>query len=164
MGHLPEPVARVSRFLAAARAEARLHEFSTGTPTARDAAAAIGCDLDQIVKSLLFLCDGRPVLAMVPGSRRADPRRIGEAVGARSVRIAPPAVVKAATGYEVGGVAPFALPAVERVLVDRSLLRFALVWTGAGSDRHMAGLAPSELLRLTRAEPVDACAESRSAM
>jgi prolyl-tRNA editing enzyme YbaK/EbsC (Cys-tRNA(Pro) deacylase) len=156
---LPEPVARVARFLAEARAEARLQEFRAGTPTATDAAAAVGCELDQIVKSLVFLCDGRPVLAMVPGSRRADPAKVAGAVGAASARIAPPAVVREATGYPVGGVAPFALPKVDRVLVDRSLLGWSVVWTGAGSDRHMAGLAPSELVRLTRAEPADACAD-----
>jgi prolyl-tRNA editing enzyme YbaK/EbsC (Cys-tRNA(Pro) deacylase) len=160
----PDAVASVSRFLVAARAEARIQEFPVGTPTARDAATAIGCELDQIVKSLLFLCDDRPILAMLPGSRRADPGKIAQAVGATSIRIAPPASVKAATGYEVGGVAPFALPGVERVLVDRALLRFGLVWTGAGSERHMAALAPAELLRLTRAEPVDASAESPSAL
>jgi prolyl-tRNA editing enzyme YbaK/EbsC (Cys-tRNA(Pro) deacylase) len=157
---LPEPVARVARFLSEARAEARLQEFRAGTPTATDAAEAVGCELDQIVKSLVFLCDARSVLAMVPGSRRADPAKVAAAVGAASARIAPPAAVREATGYPVGGVAPFALPKVDRVLVDRSLLGWSVVWTGAGSDRHMAGLTPSELVRLTRAESVDACADA----
>jgi Cys-tRNA(Pro) deacylase len=156
---LPEPVARVARFLSEAKAEARLQEFRSGTPTATDAAEAVGCQLDQIVKSLVFLCDARPVLAMVPGSRRADPAKVAAAVGASTARIAPPAAVREATGYPVGGVAPFALPKVDRVLVDRSLLGWNVVWTGAGSDRHMAGLTPSELVRLTRAESVDACAD-----
>lgn len=157
---LPEPVARVARFLSEARAEARLQEFRAGTPTATDAAEAVGCELDQIVKSLVFLCDARPVLAMVPGSRRADPAKVAAAVGAATARIAPPAAVREATGYPVGGVAPFALPKVDRVLVDRALLGWSVVWTGAGSDRHMAGLTPSELVRLTRAESVDACADA----
>jgi prolyl-tRNA editing enzyme YbaK/EbsC (Cys-tRNA(Pro) deacylase) len=159
MTALPEPVDRVSRFLALAGAEARLQEFPSGTPTARDAAAAIGCELDQIVKSLLVLCDGVPVLAMVPGSRRADLKKIANAAGALAARIAPPATVREATGYEVGGVAPFALRHVDRVLIDRSLLSWSVVWTGAGSDRHMAGVVPLELVRLTRAEPVDLCAD-----
>ena len=157
---LPEPVARVARFLAEAKAEARLQEFRSGTPTATDAAGAIGCELDQIVKSLVFLCDGKPVLALVPGSRRADPGKIAAIVGASSARMAPAAVVRETTGYQLGGVAPFALPRIGRVLVDRTLLGWSVVWTGAGSDRHMAGLAPSELVRLTRAESVDACADS----
>jgi Cys-tRNA(Pro) deacylase len=157
---LPEPVARVARFLSEAKAEARLQEFRSGTPTAADAASAVGCELDQIVKSLVFLCDGRPVIAMVPGSRRADPAKIAAAVGASSARMAPATAVREATGYQLGGVAPFALRRVERVLVDRSLLGWSVVWTGAGSDRHMAGLAPTELVRLTKAESIDACADS----
>jgi Cys-tRNA(Pro) deacylase len=157
---LPEAVARVARFLTQARAEAKLQEFPQGTPTARDAADAIGCDLDQIVKSLVVLCDGTPVVVLVPGSHRADFEKIGRAVGASSVRIAPPAVVHAATGYERGGVAPFALRGVSTVLCDHRLLAWKVVWTGAGSDRHMAGLMPSELLRLTRARTADICADS----
>jgi prolyl-tRNA editing enzyme YbaK/EbsC (Cys-tRNA(Pro) deacylase) len=157
---LPDSVARVSRFLSEARAEACLQEFRGGTPTAGDAAEAIGCELDQIVKSLVLLCDERPVLVMVPGSRRADPRKVAAAAGAATARIAPPPVVKEATGYQVGGVAPFALARIETVFVDRGLLAWPLVWTGAGSDRHMAGLSPTELVRLTKAIAIDACADS----
>ena len=157
---LPEAVARVASYLTQARAEARLQEFPGGTPTALEAAEAVGCELDQIVKSLVFVCDERPVLVMVPGSRRADPRKVAHATGAATARIASPALVRETTGYSVGGVAPFALPRIERVLVDRMLLGWPVVWTGAGSDRHMAGLSPTELLRLTKAEPVDASADT----
>jgi prolyl-tRNA editing enzyme YbaK/EbsC (Cys-tRNA(Pro) deacylase) len=109
------------------------------------------------VKTLLFMCDGKPVLVLVPGSRKADPSKIAAAVGANAARIAPPSVVKSATGFEVGGVAPF--PSLAgRVLVERSLLSWKLVWVGAGSDRHMAGLGPLELVRLTRAQTIDVCA------
>ena len=73
----PEPVERVSAYLREAGAEARVEEFQSGTPTAFDAARAIGCDLGQIVKSLVFDCGGRPVLVLVPGDRRADAARIG---------------------------------------------------------------------------------------
>ena len=149
---------RVGRYLADARAEARLQEFKRGTPTAGDAAKAIGCELDQIVKSLLFVCDERPVLVLVPGSRRADPAKIASAAQAKTARIAPPALVRSVTGFDVGGVAPFP-PALEDVLIERSLLTWQLVWVGAGSERHMAALAPTELLRLTRAQAVDACAD-----
>lgn len=157
MTALPEPVARVARFLASATAEARLQEFRSGTPTAGDAASAIGCELDQIVKSLLFLCDGQPVLVLVPGSRRADPAKVAAALGAGTAQIAPPPVVRETTGFDVGGVAPFPLPTVASVLADQSLLAWSEVWIGAGSDRHMAGLAPAELLRLARARALDLC-------
>ena len=157
---VPEPVQRVARFLADARAEARLQEFRGGTPTATDAADAVGCELDQIVKSLLFLCDGDPVLVLVPGSRRADASKVAAAVGSRDAKIAPPPVVLQVTGFDVGGVAPFPQPAVREVLIDPSLLAWPEVWVGAGSDRHMAGLAPTELLRLSRARQAEVCKEA----
>jgi prolyl-tRNA editing enzyme YbaK/EbsC (Cys-tRNA(Pro) deacylase) len=155
----PEAVERVSSFLRDAGAEARLEQFADGTPTAADAAAAVGCELDQIVKSLLFLCDGQPVLVLVPGSRRADPAKVASSVGASAARIAPPPVVRDTTGFDVGGVAPFPQPQVRDVLADRTLLSWRVVWTGAGSDRHMAGLAPAELVRLARARAADVCAD-----
>jgi prolyl-tRNA editing enzyme YbaK/EbsC (Cys-tRNA(Pro) deacylase) len=152
---LPEPVQRVARFLIAAGAEARLEEFPEGTPTAKDAARAVGCELDQIVKSIVLQCDGRPVVVLVPGDRRADASKVAAAVGAAAARVAQAPEVEAATGFEPGAVAPFPLPRVGRVLIDRRLLTHERVWVGAGSSRHMAGLAPSELLRLARAQPMD---------
>jgi prolyl-tRNA editing enzyme YbaK/EbsC (Cys-tRNA(Pro) deacylase) len=159
-GPLPEPVRRVARFLADARAEARLQEFRGGTPTAADAADAIGCELDQIVKSLLFLCDGDPVLVLVAGSRRADPAKIATEVGASAAKIAPPPVVLRITGFDVGGVAPFPQPGVREVLIDPTLLSWPEVWAGAGSDRHMAALAPTELVRLSRARQAEVCRDA----
>ena len=152
----------MARFLADARAEACLQEFRAGTPTADDAARALGCRPEQIVKSLLFLCDGDPVLVMVPGSRRVDPAKVTRAAGAQTARIAPPAVARAVTGFDVGAVAPFPPARVRAVLADRSLLASTVVWVGAGSDRHMAALAPTELLRLARAETADLCQEGEA--
>jgi len=151
----PEPVERVSAFLRDAGAEARLEEFPVGTPTARAAAEAVGCELSRIVKSIILQADGRAVVALVPGDRRADTAKVAKAVGAVSAKTAGPDEVEAATGFAPGAVAPFPLRRVDRVLVERTLLVHDIVWIGAGSDRHMAGLAPSELVRLARAEPVD---------
>src|SRR5438034_9413490 len=104
----PESVERVARFLREAGAEARVEEFSTPTPTAQAAADAIGCELRQIVKSLLFECDdGRPVAALVPGDRRADAAKVAAAAGAARARIASPERVRELTGFEPGAVAPF---------------------------------------------------------
>ena len=156
----PEPVQRVSAVLRAAAVDARLEEFGEGTPTARGAAKAIGCDLSQIVKSLVFVCDGAYVLALVPGDRRADEAAIGAAVGAREVRIAKPDEVMQATGFEPGAVAPFPQRAVTRALMERGLLRHQIVWIGAGSTSHMAGLPPTELQRLAGAADGDIVAQS----
>ncbi len=151
----PEPVERVAAYLRAAGAEARVEEFAAGTPTAQDAANAIGCQLRQIVKSLVFDCDGGPVVALVPGDRRADPAKVAAAVAADRARVAGPEAVERWTGFAPGAVAPFPLPQVDRILIDHGLLAHQVVWIGAGSDRHIAGLAPIELVRLARARPVD---------
>lgn len=151
MERWPEPVERVAAVLREAGVDARIEEFPEGTPTAGAAAKAVGCSRAEIVKSLLFVCDGRPALALVPGDRRADETKVAAAVGAKAARVARPAEVLAATGFEPGGVAPFPAPAVSRVVLARELLVHERVWIGAGSERHMAGLAPSDLVRLTQA-------------
>jgi prolyl-tRNA editing enzyme YbaK/EbsC (Cys-tRNA(Pro) deacylase) len=154
----PESVRRVADALRAAHAEARIEEFPDGTPTAEAAARAVGAPTSQIVKSLVFVCDGRPVLALVPGDRRADAEKIAAAVGAREARVARADEVVAATGFEPGAVAPFPHPGIDHVMIERSLLGNDHVWVGAGSPKHMARLRPGELLRLTRGRAMDAVA------
>jgi len=151
----PEPVARVADVLRGSGVDGRVEEFPEGTPTAGAAAKAVGSSRAQIVKSLLFVCDGRPTLALVPGDRRADETKVAVAVGAKGARVARPDEVVAATGFEPGGVAPFPSPGVSQVVMDGELLVHDRVWVGAGSERHMAGLAPADLLRLTQARTAD---------
>ncbi len=154
MAEWPEPVERVAAVLRAAAVEARIEEFAGGTPTAKDAARAVGCELAQIVKTLVLVCDGAYVLALVPGDQRADERAVAAALGAREVRVARPAEVVHATGFEPGGVAPFPQRAVAQTLMERSLLHHPLVWIGAGTPTYMAALPPAELQRLSRARTV----------
>ena len=151
----PESVERVAAVVRERGADVRLEEFPAGTPTAAAAARAIGCDEAQIVKSIVFVCDGLPVLALVPGDRRADPVKVAAAAEAGYARIARPEEVVSATGFEPGAVAPFPAPHVSRAFLERELLLQEIVWVGAGSPRHMAGLAPMDLLRLAGALPVD---------
>jgi Cys-tRNA(Pro) deacylase len=151
----PEPVERVASVLRTRAVDARIEEFVEGTPTASAAARAVGVDQSQIVKSLVFVVEGRAVLALLPGDSRADAGKIAAAVGGRHARIAVADEVREATGFDPGGVAPFPAPHVSRVLLERELLRHELVWIGAGSPRHMAGLAPGDLARLTQAEVAD---------
>jgi prolyl-tRNA editing enzyme YbaK/EbsC (Cys-tRNA(Pro) deacylase) len=155
MAALPEPVERVSAFLRDAGAEARIEEFPDGTLTAEDAAAAVGCELGQIVKSMVLVCDDEPVVALVPGDRRCDLEKAAHAAGAKSARTARRKEVEDTTGFPAGGVAPFPLPKVRAVLLDRGLLRHSVVWAGAGSPKHVMGLSPVELGRLARARTVD---------
>lgn len=155
MAEWPEPVERVATVLRAAAVDARIEEFSEGAATARDAARLIGCELSQIVKSLVFVCDGAFVLALVPGDQRADEAAIREATGASDVRVANAEEVMFATGFAPGGVAPFPLRAVTRTLIDNSFVQHQVVWMGAGTSEYMASIAPHELQRLARAEAVD---------
>lgn len=156
----PEPVEKVARFLRDSTVESRVEEFATGTPTAADAAEAVGCSLSQIVKSLVFTCDDQSILVLVPGDRRADPAKIRAAAGCAKTKVAGPDEVVRATGFEPGAVAPFPLVAVRSVFIDMSLLVHEVVWVGAGSHRHMAALAPADLVRITRAQAIDATSEN----
>jgi prolyl-tRNA editing enzyme YbaK/EbsC (Cys-tRNA(Pro) deacylase) len=156
MSDWPEPVERVASFIRSSGTEAIIEEFPEGTPTAQDAAKAVGSELRQIVKSLVFTCGSLNVLAMIPGDRRADAKKVAAAAGCAKARIAGAELVVEATGFEPGAVAPFPLRRIDRVFVDRSLLALDRVWIGAGSTRHMAALAPADLVRLARAEPLDA--------
>jgi Cys-tRNA(Pro) deacylase len=156
----PESVKSVARVLREAAVEARIEEFAEGTKTADDAARAVGSELDQIVKSLVFLCDGKALLVMVPGDRRADPAKVAGAGGCSRAKVAGPEDVQRATGFEPGAVAPFPLPAIDGVFVDHALLAHEVVWIGAGSRRHMAAIAPADLVRLTRARAIDAVADN----
>lgn len=155
----PEPVERVAVFLRKAGAEARLEEFGSDAATAEEAARAAGCTPDRIVKSLVVICDGRPVLTLLPGDRRVDTRKIAAAAGARKARLADATEVEDATGFAPGGVAPFPLPRIDRVFIDQTLLTHDIVWVGAGSPTHLAVLRPAELVRLSRASPLDAVQE-----
>jgi Cys-tRNA(Pro) deacylase len=155
MSPWPEPVERVADVLRRGGVDARIEEFPEGTKSARDAAAAIGCELSQIVKTLVTVAGRAYVVAMIPGDERLDLEAVAAAVTAESARIATAAEVLEATGFDPGGVAPFPRRADTVTLIERSLFRHPIVWIGAGTGRHVAGLAPGELARLSGAQTVD---------
>jgi Cys-tRNA(Pro) deacylase len=132
--------------------EVEVREFPEGTRTAVDAAAAVGVDVGQIVKSLAFDVDGEIVLALVSGSNRLDEAELAHAAGApdRKVRRADPDAVRAATGFAIGGVPPFGHTTQLRTFVDADLLRYDEVWAAAGTPRHVFAIEPQELLRACR--------------
>jgi len=155
----PDAVERVAAFLRAAGAEARLEEFSTQTPTASAAAKAAGCKLSEIVKSLVLVCDGKGVVALVPGDRRLDVEKVRRGVDAATARLAEGDEVERLTGFTAGSVAPFPLAGVDRIVVERRLLAHPVVWTGGGSHNHLVRVEPAELVRLTRATSMDVVEE-----
>lgn len=141
---------RVRLFLEAHDLAEGLTEFEQPTKTAAQAAEAMGCELGQIVKSLLVVADDAPVLALVAGDRRGDLDAIGAEVGAGAVRMADADTVRSVTGYAIGGVSPFDLPGDLTVLVDDSLERFDTVYPAAGTPSSMVRMGFSDLTRVAR--------------
>jgi prolyl-tRNA editing enzyme YbaK/EbsC (Cys-tRNA(Pro) deacylase) len=144
--------------LEAARAhglELKVREFPEGTPTAADAARAVGCDVDQIVKSLVFMADDRPVLVLTSGRNRVDPDRVGKQLNAAQVRKADANQVRAATGFAIGGTPPFGFPTPVRVVMDEDLLAHETVWAAAGTPDAVFPIAPGALRDAAGAQFVD---------
>ena len=142
------------RFTEASRAlglHPDVHHFPEGTKTAEDAARAIGCDVAQIVKSLVFMADDEPVLALTSGRNRVDTRRLAELCGASEVRRATPEEARASTGYAVGGTPPFGHPARVRAFADEDLMGFEEVWAAAGTPDSVFPLSPVDLVALSHA-------------
>ncbi|MEV6808380.1 YbaK/EbsC family protein [Streptomyces sp. NPDC017248] len=125
---------------------ARTRRFPEGTRTAAEAAAAIGCELSQICKSLVFAADGEPVLVLMDGAGRVDVERVRAELGAGEVGRADARVVREATGYAIGGVPPFGHRTRTRVLADRSLLAHDVVWAAAGTPHAVFPIGPRDLL------------------
>jgi prolyl-tRNA editing enzyme YbaK/EbsC (Cys-tRNA(Pro) deacylase) len=146
----------IDRFTEAARAvgiRPDVHRFPEGTKTAQDAADAIGCRVAQIVKSLVFMADDRPVMAFTSGANRVDEAKLAALVGAADVRRATPEEARAATGFAVGGTPPFGHPARLTCVVDHDLLIWDEIWAAAGTPDSVFPLAPADLLRVTGAAP-----------
>src|SRR5215213_9983268 len=143
-----QSVQRVMDALQAAGLEAEIHELSASTRTAEEAAAAVGTTVPKIVKSLVFLADDAPILALVSGSNRLDTDRLGSALG-RKIARADATTVRAATGFAIGGVPPLGHATPLDVLIDRDLLQFDVVWAAAGTPHAVFPIAPADLVRAT---------------
>jgi len=148
----------IERFTEAARElgiDPQIRRFPEGTKTAAAAALAIGCDVAQIVKSLVFMADERPVLAFTSGANRVDPSKLARVAGASEARRASPEEARAATGFAVGGTPPFGHPDSLPAFIDPTLLAFQEVWAAAGTPDSVFPLTPSELQRAAGAQPAD---------
>jgi len=150
----PAAVRRVEAALTAAGLEPRVLEFPASTRTAVEAAVAVGTTVGQIVKSLLFLSAGHPVLALVSGSNRLDLERLAVLAGL-PVTKADANAVREATGYSIGGVPPLGFPQPVPCFVDRDLLTYPIVWAAAGTPHHVFEITPADLVRVTAATVAD---------
>lgn len=125
-------------------------EFEESTRTAADAAAAIGCEVAQIAKSMIFRAadSDRPVLVIASGSVRVDPDKVAALLDEEVTR-ASPEFVRDNTGFAIGGVAPVAHRVEPVVLIDESLFDLDCLWAAAGTPNAVFRLLPDDLLRLT---------------
>jgi prolyl-tRNA editing enzyme YbaK/EbsC (Cys-tRNA(Pro) deacylase) len=142
-------VDRVVTALRAAGVDADIRRFDQPVPTAAVAAQALGCDVGAIANSLIFDADGDPLLVVASGAHRVDTGKVAACVGVSRVRRASPEFVLAATGQEVGGVAPVGHPAPLRTVVDVDLRAHPVVWAGGGDHHTMFGASYPDLLRAT---------------
>lgn len=120
--------------------------FPDGTKTAADAAAAIGVDVGQIVKSLIFGVDGEIVLAYVSGANQLDEKKLALAAGGMKCSRVDADAVRAATGFPIGGVPPFGHTTHLRVFIDPDLLQYDEVWAAAGTWHDVFGIEPHRLV------------------
>ncbi len=149
MSPMHDNARRVVDAAAAADITIEVVEYPEGTKTAEDAATAVGAPVATIVKSLVFLVDGDPVMALVAGNNRLDEERLVAATGGSEVRRADADLVRAATGFPIGGVPPFAHATELATYVDEDLLTHDAVWAAAGTPRHVFRLTPAQLVRLS---------------
>jgi Cys-tRNA(Pro) deacylase len=147
---LPDATLRFLRATANLDITIEPREFPEGTKTARDAADAIGCEIGQIVKSLVFVADGQPVVALLPGDLRLDPLKLAATTGGESVRRAALDEVRAATGYVAGGTPPFGHGGSLRTYADLRLRRYDTIWAAAGTPTTVFPITPADLDRAAR--------------
>jgi prolyl-tRNA editing enzyme YbaK/EbsC (Cys-tRNA(Pro) deacylase) len=146
------PVDLVVAALRRAGVAADVRRFEEPVPTAVAAAAALGCEVGAIANSLVFDADGAPLLVLASGAHRVDTAKVAALVGAQRVRRAGPEFVLAATGQEVGGVAPVGHPAPLRTVVDVDLAGYPVLWAGGGDHHTMFSASYEDLLRATAGE------------
>ena len=151
---MKESVRRVQQALADAGADARFLRVESSARTAAEAAAAVGAEVGQIVKTLVFTAGGRPVVALVSGPNRLDPALLAGLAGGPVAR-PDAAAVRAATGFPIGGVAPLAHPEPLPVYCDRDLLTYEVVWASGGTPHDVFAISPGELVRATGAVVAD---------
>jgi prolyl-tRNA editing enzyme YbaK/EbsC (Cys-tRNA(Pro) deacylase) len=150
---MSKSVKRVARALAEAGIDTEIVEMPDSTRTAEEAAAAVGCALDQIAKSIVFRAEdhGTAVLFITAGGNRVDPDK-ASALAGEPLGKADAALIRAQTGFVIGGVAPVGHLSPIRAWFDPRLLEFDTVWAAAGTPRHVFAIAPEALLRLSQAE------------
>jgi prolyl-tRNA editing enzyme YbaK/EbsC (Cys-tRNA(Pro) deacylase) len=143
----------LAAYIAAHGIAAEIVPMAVETPTVPAAAAALGVEPGQIIKSLLFLVRDRPVLVIASGETKVDRGVVAGryGVGKKQVKLADAATVLQLTGYPAGGVPPFGHPQPLHTLLDRAVAAWEVVYGGGGDDHTLLRIAPGELARVTGA-------------
>ncbi len=160
LGLAADPTERVAAHLRRLGVPFQVHRFGQSTRTAQEAARALGTTPDRIVKSLVFLADGKPVLVLVSGAHRVSVDKLARACGASRVRAADPETVARVTGFPAGAVPPVGHAAHLPVLMDDALLTAEVVYAGAGAPDALVALSPQDLRQVTAARVLDLREES----
>jgi len=149
-------VSRLEQMIAAGAIDAQLIEPGVPTPTVPDAAAALGVEPQQIIKSLLFAArDGSVVLAIVTGASRVDRHRLAEVAKLSHLKMAAPDVVLEKTGYPAGGTPPVGHTSQLTVVVDTGVTKLPVVFGGGGRVDSLLEITPDEIVRVTAATVAD---------
>jgi Cys-tRNA(Pro) deacylase len=164
----PAPIQRVVDAAARKGVTLEIHVFEESTHTAEEAAAAVGAELGQIVKSLVFVAPADettldPIICLVSGPNRVDLARLAAVTGERDVRRATANEARELTGYVIGGIPPIGHPRALRVVMDPDLGRFQIVWAAAGTPSAVFPVAPATLRMLSNAHVAPICEDRRQA-
>jgi prolyl-tRNA editing enzyme YbaK/EbsC (Cys-tRNA(Pro) deacylase) len=157
---LPASTQRVLAALSDRGLDVEILISPTTTRTAAEAAQSLGTSVAQIVKSLLFLVDGRPFLALMSGVNRLDERKLAKVVGGEKVTRANADQVRELTTFVIGGVPPISLNPLVRIIGDADLLQYPLVYAAAGTPNHNFAVEPRRLAEVAQATIADLKADS----
>jgi prolyl-tRNA editing enzyme YbaK/EbsC (Cys-tRNA(Pro) deacylase) len=152
-----ESILAVEEAILGAGIPLHVREFPGGTRTSRDAAQAIGCEIGQIAKSIIFRCEksGDAVLVIASGPNRVDTAKLERETGKGPLRMMAPGDVMSLTGFEVGGVPPVGHRTELTKLIDRDLLQHDVLWAAAGTPSSVLSIRPADLVRITSGRIAD---------
>jgi prolyl-tRNA editing enzyme YbaK/EbsC (Cys-tRNA(Pro) deacylase) len=147
-------ISRVTAAMATAGVEPNVRILDADAKTAVAAAAQLGCEVGAIANSLVFDCDGEPLLVMASGAHRVDTDLLAGVLGASQIRKADPQLVRSATDQVIGGVAPTGHPSRLRTIVDETLAQYPIIWTAAGTADSVMSMTYEQLLVLTEGKAI----------
>ncbi len=143
-----DPIATVRKRLVSHGLADTIVAFGVSTHTALDAATAVGCEVDQIAKSIVFAIGDQPIIIVAAGSKRINKQLVASTIGA-TLRSVGPDYLRDRLGLEPGGITPLAVNPETPCLLDKTLQRFSTIWVSAGTPSQVLSITPDDLATLT---------------